>query len=247
MVERRPGPNGGKAAVVWEETGRCTTRATGVEVQARRERYAEITSGRSFSQPGLTATGPDPLCKGNRRQGEGGGLTHEPVPSNAGGVTPADVVRRDHDERDNTSIMQRGSGHLVASYVGQHLSFALYGKATVGRPRSEPAWGNPTVRDRRGACGNVDHGGTSGRLSLGKRHAQTRRRPQAILHQPPPIFLWYRLACPHLEGCIVPHAGDLRLPRHMRSGARQEFQHMAVGIPKVDASPTTTGVDLPVL
>ena len=45
-------------------------------------------------------------------------------------------------------------------YVGQHLSFALYGKATVGRPRSEPDWGKPTVRDRRGACGNVDHGGT---------------------------------------------------------------------------------------
>ena len=44
--------------------------------------------------------------------------------------------------------------------MGQHLSFALYGKATVGRPRSEPDWGKPTVRDRRGACGNVDHGGT---------------------------------------------------------------------------------------
>src|SRR5712691_8791739 len=34
------------------------------------------------------------------------------------------------------------------------------GKATAGRPRSEPDWGNPTVRDRREACGNVDHGGT---------------------------------------------------------------------------------------
>src|SRR6266699_295924 len=33
-------------------------------------------------------------------------------------------------------------------------------KATVGRPRSEPDWGKPTVRDRRGACGNVDQGGT---------------------------------------------------------------------------------------
>ena len=44
-------------------------------------------------------------------------------------------------------------------YVGQHLSFVLAGKTTAGRPRSEPDWGNPTVRDRRGACGNVDHGG----------------------------------------------------------------------------------------
>jgi len=44
--------------------------------------------------------------------------------------------------------------------VSQHLSFAPYGKATAGRPRSEPDWGNPTVRDRRGACGNVDQGRT---------------------------------------------------------------------------------------
>ena len=45
-------------------------------------------------------------------------------------------------------------------YVSQHLSSALAGKATRGRPRSEPDWGKPTVRDRRGACGNVDQGGT---------------------------------------------------------------------------------------
>ena len=29
------------------------------------------------------------------------------------------------------------------------------GKAREGKPRSEPDWGKPTVRDRRGACGNV--------------------------------------------------------------------------------------------
>jgi len=45
-------------------------------------------------------------------------------------------------------------------YVGQHLSFVRAGKATDGEPRSEPDWGNPTVRDRRGACGNADYGGT---------------------------------------------------------------------------------------
>jgi hypothetical protein len=43
--------------------------------------------------------------------------------------------------------------------VGQRLSLALAGKATAGKPRSEPDWGKPTVRDCRGACGNVDHGG----------------------------------------------------------------------------------------
>src|ERR1700688_4939585 len=29
------------------------------------------------------------------------------------------------------------------------------GKIHEGKPRSEPDWGKPTVRDRRGACGNV--------------------------------------------------------------------------------------------
>jgi len=29
------------------------------------------------------------------------------------------------------------------------------GKAHEGKPRSEPDRGNPAVRDRRGACGNV--------------------------------------------------------------------------------------------
>src|SRR5215831_19869975 len=64
IAERRPGPNEGKADVVEEETGRCTPRAAGVGVQARRDRYAEITSGRSFSQQGLTATCTDLLSEG---------------------------------------------------------------------------------------------------------------------------------------------------------------------------------------
>lgn len=64
IARRRPGPNVGKADVLWEGTGKCTTRAAGVGVQARRERFAERTSGRSYSQPGLTATGEDPLTKG---------------------------------------------------------------------------------------------------------------------------------------------------------------------------------------
>src|SRR5215475_10789884 len=72
IVERRPGPNGGKAAVGWEETGRCTTRAAGVEVQARRERCAEITSGRSSSQQGLTATCTDLVSEGSPEARRGG-------------------------------------------------------------------------------------------------------------------------------------------------------------------------------
>jgi hypothetical protein len=63
VAKRRPGPNVGKADVLWEETGVCTARAAGVGVQARRERSAELTSGRSYSQLGLTATGEDPLTE----------------------------------------------------------------------------------------------------------------------------------------------------------------------------------------
>jgi hypothetical protein len=42
------------------------------------------------------------------------------------------------------------------AYAGQRLSFLLYRKTFRGKPGSEPYSGNPTVRDRRGACGNVD-------------------------------------------------------------------------------------------
>ena len=52
FVERRAVPNVVKADVLWEETGICTTRAAGVGMQACRERFAEITSGRSVSQQG---------------------------------------------------------------------------------------------------------------------------------------------------------------------------------------------------
>ena len=36
--------------------------------------------------------------------------------------------------------------------------FGPCGKAATGQPRSEPDWGNPAVRDRREACGNVATG-----------------------------------------------------------------------------------------
>jgi hypothetical protein len=79
FAERRPGPNEGQADVVEEETGRGTARAAGVGVPARRNRYAELTSGRSFSQQGLTATCLDRVFRVRPRHKEGGGLAHEPV------------------------------------------------------------------------------------------------------------------------------------------------------------------------
>ena len=65
VAKRRPVPDIGKAVVLWEETGKGTTGAAGVQVQARGERFAEITPGRSFSQQGLTATCEDRMRKGN--------------------------------------------------------------------------------------------------------------------------------------------------------------------------------------
>ena len=43
---------------------KCTIRAAGVGVQACRERFAEITSGRSYTQQGLTATCKDFVIEG---------------------------------------------------------------------------------------------------------------------------------------------------------------------------------------
>ena len=62
-AECRPSHNVGKAVVLWEETGNCTTGTAGVGVQALGEGFAEITSGRAISQQGLAATCEDPLTK----------------------------------------------------------------------------------------------------------------------------------------------------------------------------------------
>ena len=49
-----------------------------------------------------------------------------------------------------------GKLRMSGVYVSQRLSFLMFRKAVRGKPGSEPYSGNPTVRDRRGACGNVD-------------------------------------------------------------------------------------------
>ena len=69
----------GKADAWWEETSTCTTGDTGVRDQAPGERFVEITSGRAYFQPGLTATGED--CESERRQrgAEDLGLSHESI------------------------------------------------------------------------------------------------------------------------------------------------------------------------
>ena len=80
IAECRLSCNVGKADVLGEETSVCTPGTAGVRVQAPGERSAEITSGRSFSQQGLTATCEDRRFKRETaRPSEGLGLAHEPV------------------------------------------------------------------------------------------------------------------------------------------------------------------------
>ena len=69
----------GKANALAEESSKCTLEAAGVGVQARRERLAEIESGRAFAQQGLAATCEDRSYEGDQRRTEGRGLAHEPV------------------------------------------------------------------------------------------------------------------------------------------------------------------------
>jgi hypothetical protein len=54
----------GKAVVLGEETGKCTTGAAGVGVQTRGEGYAEITSGRANFQQGFATNCEDSWYKG---------------------------------------------------------------------------------------------------------------------------------------------------------------------------------------
>jgi hypothetical protein len=61
----------------------------------------------------------------------------------------------------------------------------LVGRRRSDRPRSEPDWGNPAVRDRRGAWGNVSHGRTripARQRKRGAGHSRPtgRARPRSI-------------------------------------------------------------------
>jgi len=67
--ESRPCQIGGKAGVLWEETGKGTGGDAGVWGQASKERPAEITSGRATIQQGLAAT-----CKDSMTEAEAGGM-----------------------------------------------------------------------------------------------------------------------------------------------------------------------------
>ncbi len=180
----------GKVDVVGEVTVKCTSRATAVRIQASRERLAEITSGRAISQQGLVATCKD-SPHGRKAEGGGRELVGRMSPGEERKRGNALRDGAGHRlGAGSAGVEQRGSGHLAVPgpcpdtepgldgprsrnepaskliaqgvYVNQHLSLGAVRKASGGKPRSEPDSGNPTVRDRRGACGNVARGAGSG-------------------------------------------------------------------------------------
>ena len=69
----------GKAGVLQEETAECTAGAAGVGVLASRERFSEITTGRSHFQLGWQQLAKTLLSRGNLKEEEDLGLAHEAV------------------------------------------------------------------------------------------------------------------------------------------------------------------------
>ena len=66
----------------------------------------------------------------------------------------ARTLSRDHAAfEEGTSSLVNRRGRCVCRSVLKLRRES--GKTHEGKPRSEPDWGNPTVRDRRGACGIV--------------------------------------------------------------------------------------------
>jgi len=69
----------GKTVVLWEETAKCTTEAAGIWVLTSKERFSEITTGRSYFQMGWQQPSKTRLIGYNRRRWEDLGLAHEVV------------------------------------------------------------------------------------------------------------------------------------------------------------------------
>ncbi len=68
LLGSRPCHSGGKAEVLWEETGTCTRGDAGVGDQASKEGLTEIKSGRASIQQGLVR-----ICKDSLAEAKAGG------------------------------------------------------------------------------------------------------------------------------------------------------------------------------
>ena len=80
------------------------------------------------------------------------GSGHSAVPGRAPDTEPGPARTRRRDE----SMSKPRAGGV---YACQRFSLIARRKGSWRKPRSEPDSGKPTVRDRRGAWGNVAHGG----------------------------------------------------------------------------------------
>lgn len=200
---RRPVPNAGKANVLGEATGACTLGAAGVGVQTRGEGLAEITSGRACAQQWLAASCKDRPREAMPKP-DGGQQVWRMSPyerRRRGNAFPEGRVCLPRGGNDKAR--QRGSGHLAVpgrfldteprrsrpskrgrddeqtsrkrGVRGPELkAMPRLGRLSKEKPRSEPDRGNPAVRDRRGACRNVDKMGAGLRPSGKPRHSPPR-------------------------------------------------------------------------
>ena len=141
-------------------------------------------SGTAILPQGLTTTCTDPRISVVESDGRSLVGLMSPFERRRRGNALPGRVRRDPDQTVTPGVRQRGSGHLAVSGavnwvtgsnrtsgtsvpgeptvsgadVSQRLNLIAVGKAGMGQPRSEPDSGNPTVRDRRGASGDVTMG-----------------------------------------------------------------------------------------
>ena len=76
------------------------------------------------------------------------------------GTWRSPVGQRRESEEPAFSDEPEGKPAMRGAYASQRFSFLMFRKTFRGKPGSERYSGNPTVADRRGACGNVDDGGT---------------------------------------------------------------------------------------
>jgi hypothetical protein len=172
------------AAVFREESSKRTGRTLRGKGPGADVRITAIMSGTTILQQGLTTTCKDPRISFVESDGRSLVGRMSPYERRRRGNALPGRVRRDPDKTVTPGVRQRGSGHLAVSGtvnwvtgnnrfsetsvrgqpamnradVSQRLTLITVGKTCTGKPRSEPDSGNPTVRDRRGARGDMAMG-----------------------------------------------------------------------------------------
>ena len=140
--------------------------------------------GTTILRQGLTTTCKDPRISLGESDGRSLVGRMSPYERRRRGNALPGRARRDPDRTVTPAVRQRGSGHLAVSgavnwvtgsnrtsgtsvrgqpsvsgaNASQRLNLLIAGKACTGQPGSEPDSGNPTVRDRRGARGDMAKG-----------------------------------------------------------------------------------------